>query len=219
VLWQEQLLPFFHLNSKIKNFFGAITMPGINVLANKLTGYDRYNDKWFQLAHGAYPGERACRKQVPHAKWHEMTANGLADLAFLLDDGARVIQAGGSVKTMSVPSKLLDCQMKNDCYSGPDWSNLTPISSRAFSSCLKKLGSEPQLGANIDFVGCMINTLVQTGNSDDVAREEGSFMSSTETIDKCLVENDCIGFNGMQLDIFKLNRCIGIGSLVSQYLR
>jgi hypothetical protein len=49
---------------------------------------------------------------------------------------------------------------------------------------------------------------------------ENGIMSSKattelETLDQCLVANDCLGFNGMRLDSNKLNECIGFASIVS----
>ena len=63
-------------------------MPAVNNLANLLTGW-RHTDAGVQHCdETVYPAAVRCRREAaaPHAKWHEMSANGLLDLMFLADD-------------------------------------------------------------------------------------------------------------------------------------
>ena len=53
-------------------------------MANLLTGFV-HTDKDAQSCTNVYPGDSRCRVQQPHSKWHEESANGLTDLAFLAD--------------------------------------------------------------------------------------------------------------------------------------
>ena len=84
-LWQEWVinLPFFR--EPWVNVIGAYVMPYFNSFVNSITGY-HHSDANLQENYDVYPGDFWCRKQQPHAKWHEESANGLLDLVFLADD-------------------------------------------------------------------------------------------------------------------------------------
>ena len=62
-------------------------MPGLNKVANLLTGF-KHADADQQRCERVYAADDRCRKLdvAPHAKWHESSANGLLDLALLADD-------------------------------------------------------------------------------------------------------------------------------------
>jgi hypothetical protein len=67
------------------NKLGAALMPGVNKLANYLTGY-LHTDPNVQTCVDVYPADDRCRVQESHSKWHEENGNGLLDLTFLSDD-------------------------------------------------------------------------------------------------------------------------------------
>ena len=76
------MFPFSFIKDKWINKLGAWLMPHFNWLMNKLTGFE-YSDSDLQNAVNVYPGDKCCRMEQPHAKWHEEAANGLLDFIFL----------------------------------------------------------------------------------------------------------------------------------------
>jgi hypothetical protein len=82
--WQENTFTAPILKKPGVGVLGAELMPSINTAANMLTGF-LHTDKNAQSCTNVYPGDAECRVGTPHAKWHEMSANGLTDLAFLAD--------------------------------------------------------------------------------------------------------------------------------------
>ena len=202
--WQEETIPGGHLTDPKKNFLGALSMPITNLIGNKLTGFDRSSDFGFQATFGVYPGDKICRKTIPHAKWHEQSANALVDFIFLGDEVAKVMGGQGTFLKIDVRSELLQCQMERDCFSGFDWSAVSNEASATFESCTAEL----EEGQSRGFVGCMFSSLIQVGNKVDYTD------TKPESLDQCLAENDCLSFNGLRLDVGRLNKCI-FGSWVS----
>jgi len=121
-LWQEWVLTFgpndeLLLRPRV-NKLGATLMPGVNALANMLTGY-QHTEPGVQDCENVYPGDQRCRIQESHAKWHEENGNGLLDLMFVSDDmlsvtsssakrAARYRLAGGSKLRGTVANKQYD---------------------------------------------------------------------------------------------------------------
>jgi hypothetical protein len=204
--WQETVLKGVY--SPVTNFIGALAIPKLNKLCNLLNHYDFSDDLAVQKAFRVYPGDRACRKQEPHSKWHEESANGLVDFAFLSDDVAKVIGKGAQI-SLGLNNTLLQCYIERDCISGFNWSVIAPRMSATFESCFSEAAEGcPQLYGS-GFLGCMVSSFVSVGNTVSTPDEE-----APERLDRCLVDNDCIGFNGARLDVGRLKECIGFGSLV-----
>ena len=86
-LWQENFFPWSRIYGVATNDLGAALMPGLNRVANLVTGF-KHADADQQRCERVYAADDRCRKLdvAPHAKWHESSANGLLDLALLADD-------------------------------------------------------------------------------------------------------------------------------------
>jgi hypothetical protein len=85
--WQEHFFKYGLLYDATWNVFGALLIPAMNSLANKLTGFE-HPDSSIQKSEAIYPGQEWCRVKhtAPHAKWHEESANGFMDLGYLAND-------------------------------------------------------------------------------------------------------------------------------------
>jgi hypothetical protein len=189
------------------NFLGAIGIPAVNKLGNLLTGFDRNNDPNFQKARHVYPGDWHCRINQPHSKWHEAAANGVVDVVLLADAGAKVI--GGEQLPLLFNHDLLQCYHTKDGFSAFDWPATASEVSDVFESCFSSLVDgwpQPDVGG---FIGCMVSSTMRVGNTE--ALDD----NAPQTLDSCLVKNDCIAFDGMQLDLPRLKKCIGLSSIVS----
>lgn len=82
-LWQEQTLPVPIFLEDGPNRVGAEILPTLVSLFNFISGFE-HTDQNVQASRNVYPGDETCRLQ-PHAKWHEVSSNGLLDLAFTVD--------------------------------------------------------------------------------------------------------------------------------------
>jgi len=85
-IWQEHLVRYGALYNPVWNLCGALLIPSVNSLCNKLTGFG-HADFTIQHSTDVYPAHSYCKIKAtaPHAKWHEQSANGLMDLAYLAD--------------------------------------------------------------------------------------------------------------------------------------
>jgi len=83
ILWQEEIIQAKFLLDPWVNRLGADLMPEINRLADFLTGFGDTDAKVKSCAADVYPGAGWCREKIPHAKWHETTANAFVDLISL----------------------------------------------------------------------------------------------------------------------------------------
>jgi hypothetical protein len=115
-MWQEGIFKYGILYNPTWNVFGALLIPAVNALSNKLTGFE-HPDASIQMGEDIYPGQEWCRVKhtSPHAKWHQQSANGLMDLGYFADavrtviDNAQARQASrtDSVRTGSVGSDVV----------------------------------------------------------------------------------------------------------------
>jgi len=87
------------------NTLGALLTPSVNRLANRLTGFVHPDDS-IQQSDSVYPGQDFCKLKhtAPHAKWHEISANGLMDLAYL-SDYVKVVIEGALGRLGQQPSE------------------------------------------------------------------------------------------------------------------
>jgi len=85
-VWQEQAFVYSFEFNAAWNVLGNQVTPALFSLANKLTKFP-HDDLDFQKAKAIYPGQASCniKASAPHAKWHEISATGLMDLAFMSD--------------------------------------------------------------------------------------------------------------------------------------
>jgi len=100
-MWQEQTFVYAAVYDPTWNLFGALLMPAVNSLANVLTGFNHADASIQNAGEGIYGGQTYCRVKAtaPHAKWHEMSANGLVDLAYMADAVKVQIDASKNVAT------------------------------------------------------------------------------------------------------------------------
>lgn len=101
-MWQEQTFAYKAVYDPTWNLFGALLMPAVNSLANVLTGFNHADASIQQVGEGIYGGQHYCRVKAtaPHAKWHEMSANGLVDLGYMADAVKVQIDASKNAATM-----------------------------------------------------------------------------------------------------------------------
>lgn len=85
-VWQEHTFIYSFVFNPLWNTFGDYLIKPVFSLANKLTKFP-HDDLDFQKGTAIYPGQEHCNAKAtaPHAKWHEVSANGLVDLAYLSD--------------------------------------------------------------------------------------------------------------------------------------
>jgi len=85
-LWQEQIINAtthkILLNPYV-NELGAKLMPKVFSLADTLSGFTDTDSAVKNCADDVYPGAGWCRKDIPHAKSHEIAANAFYDLVAL----------------------------------------------------------------------------------------------------------------------------------------
>jgi hypothetical protein len=93
-VWQEEIFPYKFLYNTEWNLLGALLIPAVNRLGNRLTGFLHPDDS-IQQGESVYPGQSSCKLKhtAPHAKWHEASANGLMDLGYLSDHVKAVIDS------------------------------------------------------------------------------------------------------------------------------
>ena len=84
--WQEWTIPQAHiLYHPIPEAIGGMLVPYVNQLADAISGVPQ-TDPVVTNAWNVYPGVEQCRGgDSPHATWHEMSANGFLEYAFLAD--------------------------------------------------------------------------------------------------------------------------------------
>lgn len=85
VLFQEEIFRGrIFLNPEV-NRIGAKFMPFVFQASDFLTGFKNSDSVVAHCDDAVYPGAAWCRPRIPHAKWHESTANGFFDLFLLAE--------------------------------------------------------------------------------------------------------------------------------------
>jgi len=189
-VWQEEVLGFsdsFNGN-KFANRMGAIFMPVVNFVSNKLTGYPRWRDIGMQASLATYPGSRKCDIESAHAKWHEASSNGLVDMVYLADRLLKIMTKQTS-KNDKHPIDALQCLLENGCFSGSQESQVElelfsatfeVAAARCIPNLLSALSSELRTGS---FATCFATQL------KSVSRETAA------SEDMLFLEN-CLAFEG-----------------------
>jgi len=185
---------------------GAYMTAVVNKIANQMTGFNREEaDPDFQFSYNVYPGDGICSVEQPHSKWHEESANGLVDVALLTNSGLKAMN-GGELR-LGGESELLDCYMARDNISESEvsnWITFTKEVSTAFQDCLLiflKGWPTPNVG---NFLSCMFTKVVA----------ENARTNDSASLVSCLVQNQCIAFNGITLNLPRLLNCIGLNNAV-----
>ena len=83
-LWQEKFVNFPILYHPVTLSLGAALTPHWNGLSTWLSGFAQ-TDASINEMKNVYPGDSHCRTFSPHSLWHEESANGLLEIAFLAD--------------------------------------------------------------------------------------------------------------------------------------
>jgi hypothetical protein len=194
-------------------------MPRVNALANQLTGYSRKDDRRIQEGIDIYPGDQECRfGNLPHAKWHEQSGNGLIDLLLFCDDMKAVLEdtkkPWEADPAVGADIQLLQCIEENQCLADLDFDSTINQMGVAISQCMDILIGRrsivPYLGS---FLSCIINFDVVKGENDSHHTDQ-----NPETLDSCLMKNKCLALEDDHLgvDVDKLVNCIGFDKLVSE---
>jgi hypothetical protein len=107
LFWQEEILPLKFFLLPGVNKIGAALLPHINLFADTLAGYNRTDadDSMRHALDDIYPGAGHCRQNIPHAKWHELTANAFFDFVQVTDYlGNLYREAGLAVEDVGIVS-------------------------------------------------------------------------------------------------------------------
>ena len=195
------------------NLFGAASIRLVNNVANFLTGFHRRFLDWsFHTSRHVYPNDKHCSIQQAHSKWHEVSANGLADIMLASNLVAKMIDGSGD----SGHFHLFDRFGIDDAFAGFEWRLLSPKLSNVLEGCfLDFLRGFPSLKMG-EFLGCVLTETIVAGNAvEEDATDQLNESPRFQTLDTCLLGNKCIAFNGVELDVDLIQWCIGVGVDVS----
>jgi len=109
VLFQEEILQSKIWQGPEVNKAGSKLMPWVYKLADTMTGYKNTDSHVKNADSQVYPGADWCRDKIPHAKWHEATANGYIAFAELTEYIAGLVSADEDV-LLSARSLETECQ-------------------------------------------------------------------------------------------------------------
>jgi hypothetical protein len=109
-VWQEEYVPTQFLWNSIGMNIAIVATPYVYKVADALSGfYEQDHD--LNTVGNVFPGDKFCRVDSPHAFWHEISANGLMNFAYLanhVNGLSKKYTAEGPKKTdMSDPMTLL----------------------------------------------------------------------------------------------------------------
>jgi hypothetical protein len=201
-------------------------MPVVNHFLNSMTGFDRSSDPNVQKVVDTYPGDIECRIGLsPHAKWHEIAANGLVDLV-INAEFVNAILVGKKVPTHVPDLRIAQCYYKHECMSDFDWDFLSPMVTIALEECIGFLITDNNNNDNLGigrFATCIFTSLMTASQS---AKETDTADDSPEhMLDMCLIENSCIEFdsqfrlNGEKLIACTTNSLVRTVQLVPSFLK
>ena len=182
---------------------GSALIPLFNIIANKLTGYDRSNDPSFQSSFQVYPGSAECNSRNAHSKWHELSANALVDVVFVADDVFRIV-SGESLQLdeLQQESELLHCFEENHCFEGFKLTD-HPFDALSIQNGWAML--EKCFNATKDLAGCIVAEIYNIAELDSASHEKTTTAAS---LDKCLVANKCLQFREGIADVHVLQQCL-----------
>ena len=211
--WQEQFIPGDHLTKFTCNLFGAMSIKLVNKVSEMLTGFHRAHvDLNFYKSKHVYQGDKHCNIQQPHSKWHEVSANAVADIMIASNLLAKLIEGDTG------HFHLFDLFRLDDAFAGFEWNVLSPSLSKPLQQCaIDFIGDWPswRLGK---LVSCVVSQTIQAGRAEDDNRVQPldeSIWASHDLLDSCLLENQCISFDGVQLDMDLVQQCVGLSDNVS----
>lgn len=95
MLWVGYIFEIPLFQDPLTNAIAPEIMPPLVSLFNLITGFEHVDDD-FQAFRDLYPGDGHCRGTVPHAKWHEMSANALLDAIYHADCLSAIISGAES---------------------------------------------------------------------------------------------------------------------------
>lgn len=157
-VWQEQTFVYSFVFNAEWNIAGNLATPTLFKLANKLTGFT-HDDLDYQQNKDIYPGQLTCnvKASAPHAKWHEVSATGLMDLAFMSD----------AVRT------YIDTAKARDSPSYATSENEVFIRTDIIDEWAAEIAAEPLNAVELDFVA-VVKDLVHDADSCDSGEADGT---------------------------------------------
>jgi len=90
-MWQEFFIPLTFLYHPVPNEVGAMFLPYWNAMSAEISGIPQTDAAVNHAKRGVYPGDMKCRGRSPHALWHEESANGLLEIAFVADFAYQIL--------------------------------------------------------------------------------------------------------------------------------
>jgi hypothetical protein len=167
-----------------------------------MTGFDRSKGLALQLSKNAYPGDIRCNRRQPHSKWHEIAANGLADVALAANSVNRLL-AGGSLERSLPTSVNSVIQCFQDAWSAQ---RNVPSDERLFSSSsqdalfggIVEECAAPNLFDLGKFLLCLTGKAVQLSKTTTASTQ----------LETCLINHNCIDLDGTDLNITRFHECL-----------
>lgn len=180
---------------------GSVVTPFVNALSNVITGFNRSGSPNLQFSRNAYPGDNRCNRRHPHSKWHEIAANGLVDVA-LTAKSLNKLLAGESLTNL----RSISGNSVVQCYEKAWAAESEPFDSDLFSADTQDelLGGilEECFSSNLfdfgRFLSCLTNKMVWLSKST----------AQPTHLEQCLVDNECIVFNGTDFNAKRLHDCV-----------
>jgi len=130
-VWQEQTFVYSFQFNATWNVIGNLVTPSVFALGNKLTKF-QHDDLDYQKGKDIYPGQSYCnvKAAAPHAKWHEISATGLMDLAFMSDYVRGAIDIAQARTSPSYATSADEMFVRTDVFeswaaevAADDWAN------------------------------------------------------------------------------------------------
>ena len=92
LVWQENVMVNYELlRSQIVNSIGGYLMPVISANLGIIASFE-FLDEDFLSGRNIYPGEEKCNSEIPHAKWHVLSAISGLELVYVADDINKIIK-------------------------------------------------------------------------------------------------------------------------------
>jgi hypothetical protein len=147
---------------------------------------------------------------------HELSQIGLLDLAFTADNINKVIVGEDSISRLRSEYGILNCLEEEQALAAFETVAVEQGVSDLIETCSPAfLQSWPNLDVD-RFLECTVLRLLQIAHEkDESMQQQASSIDAEGTLDTCMAEHSCIGFNDMALDTSRMRSCIGLSRFVS----